>query len=224
MSSTLSRQVSVSAQSEPVVCKLCEEEISCQPGHLRLSCRCLIHYNCLVKYIIYSGKLLHLESRQNQGVRCPFSYITGEASENTCAMTTATGAHYYLSLEDLYNLVDYGELLKCSSAPDDLRSVHQFQSRCAPFPGLFEYLEREFAIDNVVSFADNLERCEAHIIDAFPTISIDALRGLVPVGLLPAGDGEVKSDSVVPLGRSRSVSGEVADVCIWLFALYSFLL
>jgi hypothetical protein len=194
--------VSASTCSEPVVCKLCENEISCQPGHLRLSCRCLIHYNCLVKYIIYCGKLSDRESRENRGVRCPFSYTADEKSENSCAQTEAVGTPYYLSLDDLYNLVDYGELLKSSSVPEDLLSTHQFQARCASIPGLFDYLEREFSIDNVSSFSSKLGSCESHILTMFPSLSVDALRALVPANLLSSEEDR----SILPLQRSRSAS------------------
>ena len=111
----LCRTVSVGITN---VCALCEESIVSQPGHLRLGCRCLIHYSCLVKYMLLSEKLRNKESKDNQGVRCPFSYLPTEPATNTCLHTTNTNALYFLSLADLYNLVQYGELLKKSESSE----------------------------------------------------------------------------------------------------------
>ena len=122
----------------PQVCKLCDCELSNQPGDLRLSCRCLIHYNCLVKYILYSEKLEAKESLINRGIRCPFSFLPDEPAENTCKKTVDTGNLYFLTSTELHDLVTYGEFLKIST----------FRVRCSDtgIKDLYEFLATELGV------------------------------------------------------------------------------
>lgn len=189
--SGLSRTVSCTPRSisgrSPVLCKLCESPFFCKPGHLRLGCKCLIHYQCLVKYIIYQGKLHSRDSFDSKGIGCPFSYLPGEAAGNTCQFTIDTQKRYYLSLDDLYNLVEYGELLKSATkatVPDELRSSEQLSARCAAIalPELFEFFKNACLVDNIFDLRTHLDSIEQKVLAAFPTLSSETLRSIIPNG------------------------------------------
>ena len=97
MDPTLLRQKSNSDEKSD--CFYCGEIVSDGAGHLRLACRCLVHYQCLVEYVVswtYDRNFL-----QEWGIPCPY----GEA----CEFKKANRRMYYISESELIFLKQYGE-------------------------------------------------------------------------------------------------------------------
>ena len=136
--------------------------------------------------MLYSEKLESKESQLNRGVRCPFSFLKDEPAPNTCVYTEEHGKHYFLSLDDLYNLVRYGELLQ----------VSDFCVRCEDtgLPGLYDFLQ---------SIGINTE---ADLIASLPGIS-EILEGKYPtIQSTNSVQNFIAIFEPKPLSRARSVS------------------
>ena len=114
-----------------------EEKVGRRPGDLRLGCMCLVHYDCLVAYIRVSlgdkARLMRTfsmsDDSQMTGILCP--YYSPQASQ--CRFSTKDilssfsysfesvdqnvelrggKSRYYLTVDDLENLVTFGAALE----------------------------------------------------------------------------------------------------------------
>ena len=63
------RQASENAEREKKEC-FCSDLITAATGNLRLKCRCLVHYHCLVSHI--RAKLSDRMSIDKNGIVCPY--------------------------------------------------------------------------------------------------------------------------------------------------------
>lgn len=68
---------------------------------LRLGCRCIVHYGCLITYI-YS-KLNDRLTMSLNGISCPYGSDCAHSKE-----ASDSAVIYYITLDDLDNIVDYG--------------------------------------------------------------------------------------------------------------------
>ena len=68
---------------------------------IRLSCYCGVHYDCLIRYI--QNKIGDRLSMNLCGIECPYGRECNQYS-----MSSNANSCYYLTLEDLDGLVDYG--------------------------------------------------------------------------------------------------------------------
>ena len=77
-----------------------------EPSHMRLGCRCMTHYNCLVQYVRVAledkAALLHATRDQEvrKGIKCPF------AGAGECLHSEGT---YFMTVDDLETLIAYGK-------------------------------------------------------------------------------------------------------------------
>lgn len=91
----MGRQASANAEEEKKDCGICFDLILAQVGHLRLQCRCLVHFSCMVKYI---RSLSSQQIIQSEGIVCPYNQL------GTCAYSPGA---YYIHPDDLEVLLEY---------------------------------------------------------------------------------------------------------------------
>lgn len=87
------RQASTNAALENIQCGFCDEDIKAELGHLRLGCRCLVHYGCIVSYV--RSKLEDRSTIKERGIPCPYGPLCKAQEE------------YFLRPKDLQALLRY---------------------------------------------------------------------------------------------------------------------
>lgn len=95
------------AAADKYECLVCsdihkEDDISM---YLRLGCKCIIHYHCLIMYL--QTKIGDRLSMSLKGISCPY----GSSCRSFLTLDEVGGDEtkiYYITMEDLDNIVDYG--------------------------------------------------------------------------------------------------------------------
>jgi hypothetical protein len=118
--SLLIRQASSNAEKEGKEC-FCSELIMNSPGHLRLKCRCLVHYHCLVSHV--HAKLSDRISIAKEGINCPYGI--------TCDKYNVDDS-YFITADELETLLSMNEKgsAKCLVKPlttADIEKLKRFQ-------------------------------------------------------------------------------------------------
>ena len=76
--------------------------------YLRLGCRCVIHYHCLVQYLHY--KINDRVTMSLFGIGCPYG-DSCKSFQSLQEVNNDESKIYYITIEDLDNIVDYCKLL-----------------------------------------------------------------------------------------------------------------
>lgn len=100
-SPSLLRQISNVGANENLFC-FCLDEVTRERGNIRLGCRCVSHYGCLVNYFRVALKDRFGSIVMNRGIRCPYSTANLCLSEN----------EYFLTPDDFDALYLYGNTMQ----------------------------------------------------------------------------------------------------------------
>eukprot|EP01035_Chromulina_nebulosa_P015078 gene15078-19975_t len=123
-----------------------DEKVGRRAGDLRLGCMCLVHYDCLISYIRVSlgdkARLMRTlsvsEDNQITGILCPyysphtsqcrfvardflsksFSFSTESVDKYVESSRDGESSKYFLTIDDLENLVTFGAALEKLKSPD----------------------------------------------------------------------------------------------------------
>lgn len=105
------RQASDGADSDDVTC-WCGDKVASGRGNLRLGCRCLVHYDCLIGAV--QAWSIDINYIQEWGMMCPY---VGD-----CRYRKSLNCTYYISVADIAALIEYGEFLS-STSPGSIKCL-----------------------------------------------------------------------------------------------------